>query len=80
MTYISQVKLEAFIEVHCPDSRAAWPILKSVAAYYGADKLQLVVQQLPLPYHRNAFLATQVSGSIMIQQVHLYPVKDFMAL
>jgi len=53
------VQLEVFIEVHCPDSRNAWPIMKSLAAHYGSDKLELVVQQLPLSYHRNAFLATQ---------------------
>lgn len=55
----ARVRLEVFIEVHCPDSRDAWPILKSVAQHYGADKLELLVQQLPLPYHRNAFLGTQ---------------------
>jgi len=53
------VKLEVFIEIHCPDSLAAWPILKSVQEHYGSTKLDLVVQQLPMPYHRNAFLATQ---------------------
>jgi sRNA-binding regulator protein Hfq len=55
----ARVRLEVFIEVHCPDSRDAWPIMKSVAQYYGAEKLELLVQQLPLPYHRNALLATQ---------------------
>jgi len=53
------VVLEIFIDLHCPDSQEAWPVLKQVQSYYGTRRLDLVVQQMPLPYHRHAFLATQ---------------------
>jgi predicted DsbA family dithiol-disulfide isomerase len=54
-----EVTVEIFIDLNCPDSMNAWPIMKQVQAYYGHDKLDLIVQQMPLPYHRNAFLNTQ---------------------
>jgi len=51
--------LEIFIDLNCPDSLAQWEILKPVQVHFGTDKLDLVVQQMPLPYHRNAFLCTK---------------------
>lgn len=54
-----KIQLEIFIEVNCPDCLYAWPIVKKVQAHYGNDSLDIVVQQLPLPYHRNGFLCTQ---------------------
>ena len=55
------IVLEAFIDLNCGDSAYAFGELKKVAAYYGAEQVDLVFQQLALPYHRNAFLQTQVS-------------------
>jgi len=55
----SKVLLEMFIEVYCTDSQHGWGIMKQVQAHYGTDKLDVVIQQMPLPYHRNAFLGTQ---------------------
>ena len=57
--FTGEVRLEAFLELNCPDSVAAWPVLKDVKQYYG-NRLELVVHQFPLPYHRNGFLCTQV--------------------
>lgn len=51
------VTIEAFLEVNCPDSLEAWPILKQVYDHY-AGQVNLVVHQIPLPYHRNAYLCT----------------------
>jgi hypothetical protein len=62
---IPEVTLEIFIDLNCPDSRDGWAILKLVLSRYGSDKLNLVMQQTPLPYHRNAFLCTQ--GMYVIQ-------------
>jgi len=59
------VTLEIFIDLHCPDSLAQWQILKPVQIHFGTDKLDLVVQQMPLTFHRNAFLATK--GMYVIQ-------------
>jgi protein-disulfide isomerase len=54
-----KVKLSIYVDLNCPYSNAALPVVKNVSNYYGNSKLDLVVQQLPLPYHRNAFLCTQ---------------------
>jgi len=59
------VTLEIFIDLNCPDSLEQWQILKPVQVHFGTDKLDLVVQQMPLPYHRNAFLCTK--GMFVIQ-------------
>jgi len=53
------VMLEIFIDLNCPDSQQQWQVVKAVQAHYGTDKLDLVVQQCPLPYHRNSFLCTK---------------------
>ena len=57
------IVLEAFIELNCGDSAAAFPELIALSQYYAPEIFDLVFQQLPLPYHRNAFLQTQVSLS-----------------
>ena len=54
------IVLEAFIDLNCGDSAYAFGELKEVAAYYGAEQFDLIYHQLPLPYHRNAFLQAQV--------------------
>jgi protein-disulfide isomerase len=53
------IKLEAFVDLQCPDSKAVWPILLQLAKHYGPHKLQLVATLFPLPYHHNAFFAAQ---------------------
>jgi len=53
------VVLEIFIDLNCPDSYAALPVVEAVADHYGNTRLELNVKLLPLPYHRNAFLSSQ---------------------
>ena len=53
------VRLEAFIELICSDSLAAYPVLRQVSEYYG-DQVDVVLHQLVLPYHRQAWIVTQV--------------------
>jgi len=53
------VVLGVVIDINCPDSRDGWAMLKRVQAHYGTDKFDLMIHQMPLPYHRNAFLCTQ---------------------
>ena len=55
------IYMEAFLDLTCPDSKAAFAILKNVADYYGPDKLQLTVVMFPLPFHPHAFWASAVS-------------------
>lgn len=54
-----KVSLEIFIELNCPYSEEGLPIVQQVADYYGSSQLDLIVHELPLPYHRNGFLCTQ---------------------
>ena len=56
----AQVKLEAFLELNCPDSSYSWPILKELQENYGPENLEVVIHHVPLPYHRQAFICTQV--------------------
>ena len=53
------ITLEAFLDLNCGDSDAAWVELKKVYNYY-AGKVTIVVHQLPLPYHRHAYMCTKV--------------------
>ncbi|XWS14426.1 hypothetical protein CRYUN_Cryun35bG0008500 [Craigia yunnanensis] len=48
------IKIEAFFDPVCPDSRDSWPPLKQAIQHYGSHVL-LVVHLLPLPYHDYAF-------------------------
>ena len=61
------VQLEAFVDLTCPDSRTVWPVLKEIAEFYGQDKLRLIVYLFPLPYHRNAHIATSVCISFVFE-------------
>jgi len=59
------VHIEIFLDLECPDSKAAWPIIKSVADSYGPAKVRVKAVIFPLPYHRNAYVAAEVSGRRM---------------
>ena len=56
----SLVELDAFLDLACPDSRDAWPTLRQVADHYGVSNLRLNILMFPLPFHRCAWLASQV--------------------
>ena len=56
----SRVVVEAFLETNCPDSRRAWPELNAVAEHYTTGDVAVIVHQVPLPYHRNSMICTQV--------------------
>nr|KAG5702297.1 hypothetical protein BaRGS_002964 [Batillaria attramentaria] len=51
--------LDFYIDLICPDSKAALPTILQVADYYGPDKLLLTTHLFPLPYHRNGFYAAK---------------------
>jgi protein-disulfide isomerase len=53
------VKWEFFADLVCPDAAVAWPIALQIQQYYGASRLDLVWQTIPLPYHRSGFIAHQ---------------------
>jgi len=52
------VVLEAFLDMLCPDSAAAWPTMKAVVAAYPSD-VYFLMHTFPLPYHTNGFIAGQ---------------------
>jgi len=54
----SPVVVDAFFDLLCPDSKAAWPVVKSVIAAY-PENLYFLLHTFPLPYHTNAFIANQ---------------------
>ncbi|KXJ29487.1 uncharacterized protein LOC110247568 [Exaiptasia diaphana] len=53
------VHLEIYADLTCPDCQQAWPTIKQVAEVYGPDKVRVVFQSFPLPYHTNSFVAAQ---------------------
>ena len=52
------VVLEAFFDVLCPDSKAAWPIVQQVLSTY-PDTVYFLLHTFPLPYHTWAFIANE---------------------
>ncbi|CAH1802404.1 unnamed protein product [Owenia fusiformis] len=56
----ANVEVDFFIDLMCPDSKAAWPVLTTVAASYGS-LLRLNVHSFPLPYHRVTWLSNKGS-------------------
>lgn len=40
-----------FADLLCPDCLADFPVIQSVAAHYGPQKLQWRLHFFPLPYH-----------------------------
>ncbi|XP_064613301.1 uncharacterized protein LOC135477077 [Liolophura sinensis] len=52
------VNIEFFLDLICPDSKAAFPVLKAVGDHYGGS-VRIAAIPFPLPYHRNAFLAAK---------------------
>ncbi|XP_033628931.1 uncharacterized protein LOC117291388 [Asterias rubens] len=56
------VELKVFVDLTCPDCKAAWPTLLQVAEVYNhAHMVTFEVLIFPLPYHRASFPAAQVS-------------------
>jgi len=54
----SPVVLEAFYDLLCPDSKASWPVIQQVVAYY-QQKVYFLFHTFPLPYHTFSFIANQ---------------------
>ncbi|XVF63639.1 hypothetical protein PTKIN_Ptkin09bG0102700 [Pterospermum kingtungense] len=61
------IKIEAFFDPVCPDSRDSWPPLKRAIQYYGS-RVSLIVHLLPLPLlerffeHQETFYNAQTSN------------------
>lgn len=49
------VTIDAFIDIQCPHSRAAWPTLLAVLEHYRGNPLSLKVHMITLSNHRQAW-------------------------
>eukprot|EP00013_Stygamoeba_regulata_P024492 CAMPEP_0177650124 /NCGR_PEP_ID=MMETSP0447-20121125/11761_1 /TAXON_ID=0 /ORGANISM="Stygamoeba regulata, Strain BSH-02190019" /LENGTH=254 /DNA_ID=CAMNT_0019152945 /DNA_START=89 /DNA_END=853 /DNA_ORIENTATION=- len=59
------VVLEFFIDLFCPDCKAAWPAVLDVFNHYTPTGLfQLRLHPFPLPYHHNAYYAAWASMGV----------------
>lgn len=72
----ARVVVEAGLDLNCPDSAAAWPILQQLSTAYPAGHVAVVIHQFPLSYHRYAVLTTQ--AFFLVQKTRPDKVVDFM--
>jgi len=56
-----KVKLAAYLDLSCPDSKQAFPTLLQVADHFGTQLLELKIHMFPLPYHRNSHLLSKAA-------------------
>jgi protein-disulfide isomerase len=54
----AHVVVEMFLDLLCPDCKAAWPTVLQVIAAYGT-RIHFRIHTFPLPYHTNAFVVSQ---------------------
>eukprot|EP01101_Sappina_pedata_P005871 TRINITY_DN2792_c0_g1_i1.p1 TRINITY_DN2792_c0_g1~~TRINITY_DN2792_c0_g1_i1.p1 ORF type:complete len:221 (-),score=52.32 TRINITY_DN2792_c0_g1_i1:55-717(-) len=59
------IMLEAFIDFQCPYSRKAWPTLMELFNHYGPQNMYFVTTVFPLPFHHNAFFASQAAIAVV---------------
>jgi 2-hydroxychromene-2-carboxylate isomerase len=59
----NQILFEVYFDHQCPDSKASWPVVQQVAQAY-PNQVYVIVHMFPLPYHHNAFYATQAGLAI----------------
>ncbi|PVD31549.1 hypothetical protein C0Q70_06962 [Pomacea canaliculata] len=57
------IHFDLYIDLTCSDSLVAFPTVRKVADHYGPDKLRLTTFLFALPYHRNAYATTKVTGA-----------------
>jgi len=78
----SPILFEAFFDLLCPDCAAAWPNIKDVLNYYNpsgqASKLRFLLHTFPLPYHHNAFYASQGAHIVDASSDSLWSYVDSM--
>lgn len=54
-SHSARVTLDAFVDIQCPHSRAAWPTLMKVMAHYSDAPVNLRVHLITLSNHRQAW-------------------------
>jgi protein-disulfide isomerase len=61
------VKLEEFGDFQCPPCGMLHPILKNLEAEFGADKVQIIFREFPLPAHVHAQGAARAAEAAGLQ-------------
>lgn len=54
-------QVEIYLDLACSDCATAWPTIREATEIYDSD-VEFVFRLFPLPYHNNAFTASQVTG------------------
>ncbi|XP_065843149.1 uncharacterized protein [Oscarella lobularis] len=73
----STIVLEAYYDLLCPDSKASWPTLQKLMTQY-KSQLTVILHLFPLPFHHDAFFATQAAETVIATHPSAY--KDFVSL
>lgn len=60
------VQLEVFLDIQCPFSKKAWPVLMAIRDAYAADQISLRVQLMVLANHRQAWDMTRLVHTISV--------------
>eukprot|EP01136_Pigoraptor_vietnamica_P039046 Opistho-1_new@109173 len=66
------LQIDVFVDPMCPDCKAAYPTIQQVAAHYGPKVVRFNFHLFPLPYHRNAFYASQGAKTAAQQDGDLF--------
>jgi protein-disulfide isomerase len=61
------VKLEEFGDFQCPPCGMLHPVLKSLEAEFGPDKVQIIFREFPLPAHTHALAAANAAEAAGLQ-------------
>ncbi len=61
------VKLEEFGDYQCPPCGALHPVLKSLEAEFGPEKVQIIFREFPLPAHVHAQAAARAAEAAGLQ-------------
>jgi hypothetical protein len=59
----SLVTVEFIIDLSCPATKDAWPVLSEVVTLY-KDLVKFKIRILPLPYHQQAFILSKAASTV----------------
>lgn len=75
----AQVTIDAFIDIQCPHSRAAWPTLMAVMEHYKGQSISLKAHLITLSNHRQAWdMSLGLFALAQGKAEDFYPFASFM--
>lgn len=69
------IHIDVFLDLACPDSKVAFPVMKQVAAAYGSQTVRIKFFIFPLPYHRSAHIAAIVRQPLILSYYFYNSIK-----